>query len=41
MDMTAFDLCYQYGLPIRVFDMNVPENLLKIAEGENTGTLVS
>jgi uridylate kinase len=41
MDMTAFTLCKENGLPIIVFDMNKPGNLLKIAQGEEVGTLIS
>ena len=41
MDMTAFTLCEENGLPIVVFDMNKPGNLLKIIEGQEVGTLVS
>ncbi len=41
MDMTAFTLCEENNLPIIVFDMNRPGNLLRILEGENIGTLVS
>ena len=41
MDMTAFTLCKENGLPIIVFDMNKKGNLMKIAEGEDVGTLVS
>ena len=41
MDMTAFTLCKENGLPIIVFDMNKPGNLLKIVEGEDVGTLVT
>jgi len=41
MDMTAFTLCQENDLPIRVFDMNKPGNLLKIIEGEEVGTLIS
>ncbi|NJN27258.1 MAG: UMP kinase [Cyclobacteriaceae bacterium] len=40
MDMTAFTLCHENKLPIIVFDMNTPGNLLKIMKGENIGTLV-
>ena len=40
MDMTAFALCKENKLPIIVFDMNKPGNLLKIVKGENIGTLV-
>jgi uridylate kinase len=41
MDMTAFTLCKENNLPIIVFDMNKPNNLLKIANGEHVGTLVT
>jgi uridylate kinase len=41
MDMTAFTLCQENNLPIIVFDMNKAGNLLKIAQGEQIGTLVS
>ena len=40
MDLTAFALCEENNLPIYVFDMNLPGNLLKVVEGENIGTLV-
>lgn len=41
MDMTAFTLCMENNLPIVVFDMNKPGNLLKVVEGLNVGTLVN
>ena len=41
MDMTAFTLCMENKLPIIVFDMNKKGNLLKIAQGEEAGTLIS
>jgi uridylate kinase len=41
MDMTAFTLCKENGLPIIIFDMNKPGNLLKIVSGEEVGTLVT
>lgn len=41
MDMTAFTLCMENKLPIIVFDMNKKGNLLKIAKGEEAGTLIS
>ena len=40
MDMTAFTLCQENNLPIIVFDMNKPGNLMKLAEGEHIGTVV-
>ena len=41
MDMTAFTLCMENKLPIIVFDMNKKGNLLKVAKGEDAGTLIS
>ena len=40
MDLTAFALCEENHLPIYVFDMNRPGNLLKVVTGEEIGTLV-
>ena len=40
MDMTAFTLCKENNLPIIVFDMNKPGNLIKIIKGEKIGTLI-
>jgi uridylate kinase len=40
MDMTAFTLCMENKLPIIVFDMNKPGNLLKVVRGEKVGTIV-
>jgi uridylate kinase len=40
MDMTAFTLCQENNLPIIVFDMNKPGNLLRVVTGDNVGTLV-
>ncbi|MGN6617099.1 MAG: UMP kinase [Ilyomonas sp.] len=41
MDMTAFTLCMENNLPIIVFDMNKPGNLLDVVFGKHVGTLVS
>ena len=41
MDMTAFTLCKENNLPIIVFDMNTPGNLLKVVKGEEVGTLIT
>ena len=41
MDMTAFTLCQENNLPIIVFDINAPENLTRIVQGEQIGTLVA
>jgi uridylate kinase len=40
MDLTAITLCRENRLPIRVFDMGVPGNLLRVVRGEPVGTLV-
>ena len=40
MDLTAFALCEENNLPIYVFDMNTPGNLLKVVEGQPIGTEV-
>lgn len=40
MDLTAFTLCQENGLPIIVFDMDTPGNLAKVVAGETIGTLV-
>ena len=41
MDMTAFTLSHENKLPIIVFDMNKENNLLKIVQGDQVGTLVN
>ena len=41
MDMTAFTLCKENKLPIKVFNMNKQGNLSKVCNGENVGTLVN
>lgn len=41
MDTTAFTLSQENQLPIIVFDMNTPGNLLKVATGEKVGTKVN
>lgn len=40
MDLTAFALCEENNLPIYVFDMNTPGNLLRVVSGEAIGTEV-
>lgn len=40
MDMTAFTLCKENDLPIIVFDMDTPGNLIKVLHGEQVGTIV-
>ena len=41
MDAAAFSLCQDNHIPIIVFDMNEPRNILRAVMGENVGTLVS
>jgi uridylate kinase len=40
MDLTAVSLCQENNLPLVVFNMNAPDNLLKLVLGESIGTLV-
>jgi uridylate kinase len=40
MDLTATTMCNENNLPIIVFDMDTPGNLLKVVRGEKIGTLV-
>ncbi len=40
MDSTAFSLCMDNAMPIIVFDMSQPENILRAVRGEPVGTLV-
>lgn len=41
MDTTAFTLCEENDLPIIVFDMNKPGNLVNLIKGNEVGTLVT
>lgn len=41
MDTTAFTLCQENQVPIIVFDMNKPNNLVNLAKGDKVGTLIS
>jgi uridylate kinase len=40
MDLTAVSLCQENNLPMIVFNMDVPGNLLKLVNGESIGTLI-
>lgn len=40
MDLTATCMCKENNLPIVVFDMDTPGNLMKVVRGEEIGTLV-
>ena len=41
MDLTAFTLCKENNLPIKIFNMNLSGNLRKICSGKKVGTLVN
>ncbi len=40
MDATAASLCRDNGIPILVFNLSDPENIVRAAKGENIGTIV-
>ena len=40
MDTAAIALCRDHGLPLRIYDMTRPGNLMRILRGESIGTLV-
>ena len=41
MDATAISLCQDNKLPIVVFNMSVPGNIMRVISGEAIGTLVT
>jgi uridylate kinase len=41
MDATAIVMCRDYRLPLRVFNLGTPGDLLRVARGEDIGTLVT
>ena len=41
MDSTALSLCMDNGVPLRVFNMSVPGNILRVLRGDPVGTVVS
>ncbi|HOI10821.1 MAG TPA: UMP kinase, partial [Myxococcota bacterium] len=41
MDQTAIALCRENGIPLFVFSMRDPENLVRLMRGEKVATLVS
>jgi uridylate kinase len=40
MDTAAIALCRDHNMPLRIYDMTVPGNLMRIMRGEAIGTLV-
>jgi uridylate kinase len=41
LDGAAVSLCMENDLPIVVFDLNGPDNIARVADGEAVGTLIS
>ncbi len=41
MDSTATSLCMDNNIPIRVFGLDDPQNIIRVLNGEEIGTLVS
>jgi uridylate kinase len=41
LDAAAVSLCMENDLPILVFDLNVPDNIRRVAAGDPVGTLIS
>src|SRR5271155_4150369 len=41
MDATAIVMCRDYKMPLRVFNLGIPGELLRIISGEDVGTLVT
>lgn len=41
MDLTAVSLCQENNLPMIVFNMDAPDNLLRLVRGEEVGTLIT
>ena len=41
MDTTALSLCMENDMPIRVFNVNDAENIVRVVRGESIGTLVA
>ncbi|MBE7013875.1 MAG: UMP kinase [Ruminococcaceae bacterium] len=40
MDSTAISLCMDNNIPIEVFGLDIPENIIKVVKGEKIGTYV-
>jgi len=40
MDATAVTMCKEHKVPIHVFDMTVPGNIVKAVNGDQIGTIV-
>ena len=40
MDTAAIALCRDYAIPLRIYDMSQPGDLMRLVQGDNIGTLV-
>jgi uridylate kinase len=40
MDTTAVTMCKEHGVPIHVFDMTVPGNIVRAVRGDQIGTVI-
>jgi len=40
MDLTAVSLCQENNLPMVVFNMDIPDNLIRLIKGEMVGTVI-
>jgi len=40
MDSTALTLCMENSLPLVVFDLRLPDSIVRVATGEHAGTKV-
>ena len=41
MDSTATSLCMDNNIPLVVFSIREPENIIKVLNGDNVGTFVA
>jgi len=41
MDLAAFELCRQHGVPIQVFSVRPPDNLVRAVRDSGVGTLIA
>ena len=40
MDATAISLCRENKIPLVIFGMDDPDNIMRIVRGENIGTII-
>ena len=41
MDATATAFCLSVGMPVKVFGLNTPEDIIRAVSGEHVGTVIS